>query len=105
MPSARRCPIYVTVESTALAMVVYDEARELLQLEFCSWAVGLYFEVAAAVHQALLDLPSKTRCRQSGEPHGTHPGAVAGRWPDYGLYKSRRDCQVLSRRENPRGAG
>jgi hypothetical protein len=28
----------------------YDEARELRQLEFCSWAVGLYVEVAAAVH-------------------------------------------------------
>ena len=40
----------ITVESTALATVVYDETRELLQLEFCNWAVGLYVEVAAAVH-------------------------------------------------------
>jgi hypothetical protein len=39
------------MESTALAMVVYDETRELLQLECCSWAVCLYVEVAAAVHQ------------------------------------------------------
>src|SRR5215467_2141134 len=29
----------------------YDEARELLQLESCSWAICLYFEVAPAVHQ------------------------------------------------------
>jgi hypothetical protein len=64
MPPARRCPIYVTVESTALAMVVYHEARELLQLEFCSWAVCLYVEVAAAVHPVLLDLPSKIRCKR-----------------------------------------
>jgi hypothetical protein len=52
------------MESTALAMVVYDEARELLQLECCSWTVCLYFEVAPAVHPALLDLFSKTRCEQ-----------------------------------------
>jgi hypothetical protein len=50
-----------TVESTTLATVAYDEARELLQLEFCSRAVYLYFGVPAAVHQALLDAPSKGR--------------------------------------------
>ena len=48
-----------TVESTTLATVAYDEARELLQLEFCSRAVYLYFGVPAAVHQALLGAPSK----------------------------------------------
>ncbi len=31
----------VTVESTTLVTVAYDEARELLQLEFCSRAVYL----------------------------------------------------------------
>jgi hypothetical protein len=50
-----------TVESTALAMVAYDEAQELLQLEFCSRAVYLYFGVPAAVHQALLEASSKGR--------------------------------------------
>jgi hypothetical protein len=50
-----------TVESTTLATVAYDEARELLQLEFCSRAVYLYFGVPAAVHQALLGAPSKGR--------------------------------------------
>ena len=49
------------VESTTLATVGYDEACELLQLEFCSCAVYLYFGVPAAVHQALLNAPSKGR--------------------------------------------
>ncbi len=48
-----------SVESTTLATVAYDEALELLQLEFCSRAVYLYFGVPPAVHQALLDAPSK----------------------------------------------
>jgi hypothetical protein len=50
-----------TVESTTLAMVAYDETQRLLQLEFCSQAVYLYFGVPAAVHQALLVAPSKGR--------------------------------------------
>ena len=50
-----------TVESTTLATVTYDEAQELLQLEFCSRAIYLYFGVPAAVHEALLDAPSKGR--------------------------------------------
>ena len=50
-----------TVESTTFATVAYDEAQELLQLEFCSRAIYLYFGVPAAVHQALLDAPSKGR--------------------------------------------
>lgn len=47
------------VESTALASVGYDEARELLQLEFCGRAIYHYFGVPAVVHQALLGAPSK----------------------------------------------
>jgi KTSC domain len=47
------------VESTTLAMVTYDEARELLQLEFRSRAIYQYFGVPAAVHTALLRAPSK----------------------------------------------
>ena len=49
------------VESTTLATVAYDEARQLLQLEFCSRAIYLYFDVPPAVHQALLEAPSKGR--------------------------------------------
>ena len=47
------------VESTTLATVAYDEARNLLQLEFRSRAIYQYFGVPAAVHQALLGAPSK----------------------------------------------
>lgn len=50
-----------TVESTTLLTVSYDEARALLQLEFCSRAVYQYFSVPAAVHQSLLAAPSKGR--------------------------------------------
>ena len=50
-----------TVESSALATVAYDETQSLLQLEFCSRTVYLYFDVPPAVHQALLDAPSKGR--------------------------------------------
>ena len=49
------------VASTTLATVAYDESRKLLQLEFCSQAVYLYFGVPSAVHQALLGAPSKGR--------------------------------------------
>ena len=48
-----------TVESTALATVGYDEARALLQVEFCGRAIYHYFGVPAAVHQGLLGAPSK----------------------------------------------
>jgi hypothetical protein len=48
-----------TVESTSLATVAYDDARELLQLEFCSRAIYHYFGVPAAMHAALLLAPSK----------------------------------------------
>jgi len=48
-----------TVESSTLVTVAYDETRSLLQLEFCSRAIYLYFGVPPAVHQALLDAPSK----------------------------------------------
>lgn len=47
------------VESITLATVVYDDARELLQLEFRSRATYQYFGVPTAVHEALLRAPSK----------------------------------------------
>ena len=50
-----------SVESSTLATVAYDEARQLLQLEFCSQAVYQYFSVPSAVHQALMAAPSKGR--------------------------------------------
>ena len=47
------------VESITLAMIAYDDARELLQLEFRSRAIYQYFGVPATVHAALLRAPSK----------------------------------------------
>jgi hypothetical protein len=61
-----------TVESATLARVGYDEAQELLQLEFGSRAVYLYFGVPAAVHEALLGAPSKGRYFN---------GTIRGRFP------------------------
>lgn len=61
-----------TVESITLATVGYDGAHELLQLEFCSRAVYLYFGVPAAVYEALLDASSKGRYFN---------GTIRGRYP------------------------
>ena len=47
------------VESTTLLKVSYDDARELLQLEFCSRAAYQYFRVPATMHQSLLNASSK----------------------------------------------
>jgi len=49
------------VESTTLSTIAYDEARDLLQLEFCSGAIYQYFDVPAAMYADLLDAPSKGR--------------------------------------------
>ena len=50
-----------TVQSTTLATVIYDEAREVLQLEFLSRALYQYSGVPRPVHEALLSAPSKGR--------------------------------------------
>ena len=47
------------VESTTLAVVAYDDAHEILQLEFRSRASYRYFGVPAPVYEALLAAPSK----------------------------------------------
>ena len=47
------------VESTTLAAVAYDDARETLQLEFRGGALYRYFGVPAPVYDALLAAPSK----------------------------------------------
>lgn len=60
------------VESTTLATVAYDEARELLRLEFRSRAIYQYWGVPAIVHEALLCAPSKG---------GYFNQAIRGRFP------------------------
>jgi hypothetical protein len=47
------------VESTMLGTVAYDADRELLQLEFHNGATYQYFKVPAAIHEGLLQAPSK----------------------------------------------
>jgi hypothetical protein len=47
------------VESITLATIGYDDAQELLQLEFRSGEIYRYYRVPAAVHEALLHAPSK----------------------------------------------
>src|ERR1039457_2465554 len=102
-----------TVESTSLATVAYDDARKLLQLEFCSRAIYQYFGVPAAVHAALLRAPSKgtyfnrvirgrfpyalvwsaqaavphAARRSECSPHGTHCGIAACRQPHHRLHR------------------
>jgi hypothetical protein len=51
--------LVTAVESTTLKTVAYDEAQKALRLEFRSRAIYLYFDVPAAVHQALLGAQSK----------------------------------------------
>ncbi len=49
------------VESSALAILAYDDAHEILQLEFRSSAIYRYFGVPVQVYEALLGAPSKGR--------------------------------------------
>ena len=60
LPQGRSPFMNVTaVESTALSTIAYDDARDLLQLEFRSGAIYQYFDVPAAVHADLLRASSK----------------------------------------------
>jgi hypothetical protein len=49
----------IAVESTTLATVGYDVALSILHLEFQGGANYQYFGIPAAVHQGLLDAPSR----------------------------------------------
>ena len=49
------------VESTTLAVIAYDDAHEILQLEFRSRAIYRYFGVPAPIYEAMLEAPSKGR--------------------------------------------
>jgi KTSC domain len=50
------------VQSATLAMIGYDDAGGILELEFLSRAVYRYFGVPGAVYEALLAAPSKGSC-------------------------------------------
>ena len=60
------------VESTTLMSVAYDEACELLQLEFRSGSVYHYFGVPSVAHEGLLNARSKGSYFNS---------AIRGRFP------------------------
>jgi hypothetical protein len=49
------------VKSTTLSTLAYDDAHEILQLEFRNRAVYRYLGVPAQVYEALLSAPSKGR--------------------------------------------
>ena len=49
----------ITVESSTLAALAYDDGREILQLEFRSGATYQYFAVPLGVLQDLLAAESK----------------------------------------------
>ncbi len=61
-----------SVESATLVAIWYDDAREILQLEFRSHAVYRYFGVPESVYEALVAAPSKGRYFN---------GAIRGRFP------------------------
>jgi hypothetical protein len=58
-----------------LAVVIYNEARELLQLEFRSRTVYRYFGVPARVPEGLLRAPSRGRYFKRGNPWTFSPRA------------------------------
>jgi hypothetical protein len=70
----------ITVESTALATVGYDEARELLQVEFCGRAIYQFFGVPVAVHEGLLGSPSKGSYFNQAI-RGRFPFCRISKWP------------------------
>jgi KTSC domain len=49
------------VESATLVAIGYDDAHEILQLEFRSHAIYRYFGVPASVYESLEAAPSKGR--------------------------------------------
>lgn len=51
----------VRVRSSSLAVVGYDEAGRLLEVEFTNGSVYEYFDVPPAVHLALMTAPSLGR--------------------------------------------
>ena len=60
------------VDSTTLVAIGYDDTRAILQLEFRSHAIYLYFEVPRSVYEALVKAPSKGRYFN---------GAIRGHFP------------------------
>ena len=77
------------VESTSLATVAYDDIRECLRLEFRSRAIYQYFGVPPAVHQALLQAPSRGSYFNR-VIRGRFPYALVSKVRSGGLHQARR---------------
>ena len=56
---SRTVPPLLTVQSSLLAGVAYDNGQAILQLEFRSGSVYRYFQVPCQTYQALLQANSK----------------------------------------------
>ena len=67
-----------SVESATLVAIGYDDAREILQLEFRSHAVYRYFGVPCPVYEALLAAASKGRYF-NGAIRGHFPHSLASK--------------------------
>jgi hypothetical protein len=71
----------VTLESSALAKVAYDNQRAIFQVEFRDGAVYQYLGVPGDIYQALLQANSKgdyfNRHIRSSFPHQILPAAIA----------------------------
>jgi hypothetical protein len=82
------------VASTTLSTIAYDSIQNLLQLEFRSRVVYQYFGVPVAVHEALLDAPSK----------GAYFNlAIRGRYPFVRVCGLQPEVTVPSQREHEGG--
>ena len=72
----------IVVESATLATLAYEEAREILQLEFRSGAFYRYYGVPVPVYEALLAAPSKggyfNRAIRGNFPHWRASSGAAG---------------------------
>ena len=66
--------LVASVESSTVATVGYDQASELLELAFQSGAIYQYFGVPGAIHEELLDAPSKG-CYFNWRIRGQYPYA------------------------------
>lgn len=86
------------VASATLSIIAYDGSLNLLQLEFRSRAVYHYFGVPVAVHEALLDAPSKGSYFNQ---------AIRGRYPFarvIGLQTVEPSAELQFQSEHPGGA-
>jgi len=88
------------VESSTLAAIAYDDAHEILPLEFHSRAIYRYFEVPAPVYEGLLLAPSKGRFFNRAI-RGSFPySRVCTPGPVYGVKTDGAHSSIFARRQS-----